>query len=88
MIHGRADAVPEVFHSFYKKNFLLLGTLLYGFAYDNLPYWIIHSISFIALITVTLTFFNNRVIEESKADVIKVSKEIDISNDLHENANI
>ena len=61
---------------------------MYGFAYDNFTLWIIHSISFIALITVTLTFLNKRVIEESKADVIKVSKEIDISNDLHENANI
>ncbi|SDK53590.1 Transmembrane secretion effector [Jeotgalicoccus aerolatus] len=83
-IKGRVFSTMGLFAS----SIVPVGTLLYGFAYDNLPYWIIHSISFIALITVTLTFLNKRVIEESKADVIKVSKEIDISNDLHENANI
>lgn len=65
-----------------------VGTLLYGFAYDYVPFWIIHSISFIALIVITLLFLNSRVIEESRADVEKISKELENADPLHENANI
>lgn len=55
------------------------GTLMYGFAYDYVPFWIIHLVSFIGLVLITLIFLNHRVIEESKADVIKISTEIEAS---------
>lgn len=64
------------------------GTLLYGFAYDYIPFWIIHSISFAALIAVTLIFLNKRVITESKADVLKISADLESSRECHENAHI
>lgn len=64
------------------------GTLLYGFAYDYLSFWIIHITSFAALVAVTLIFLNKRVITESKADVIKISAELDSSKESHENAHI
>lgn len=64
------------------------GTLLYGFAYDYLPFWIIHGISFAALIAVTLIFLNKRVISESKADIIKISAELESSKEVYENAHI
>ncbi|CAD2081725.1 permease [Jeotgalicoccus coquinae] len=64
------------------------GTLLYGFAYDYIPFWIIHSISFIALIAITLIFLNSRVIEESRADVAQISKELEDAASLNENTDI
>ena len=64
------------------------GTLLYGFAYDYIPFWIIHSISFIALIAITLIFLNSRVIEESRADVAQISKELEDAVSLNENTDI
>ena len=65
-----------------------VGTLLYGFAYDYIPFWIIHSISFIALIAITLIFLNSRVIEESRADVAQISKELEDAVSLNENTDI
>lgn len=65
-----------------------VGTLLYGFAYDYIPFWIIHSISFIALIAITLIFLNSRVIEESRADVAQISKELEDAASLNENTDI
>lgn len=64
------------------------GTLLYGFAYDYIPFWMIHGISCAALIAVTLIFLNKRVISESKADVIKISAELESSEESYENAHI
>ena len=65
-----------------------VGTLLYGFAYDYIPFWIIHSISFIALIAITLIFLNSRVIEESRANVAQISKELEDAVSLNENTDI
>src|SRR5699024_11416454 len=41
-----------------------IGTLLYGFAYVYLPFWLIHSISFAALIIIIFIFLNSRVRSE------------------------
>lgn len=65
-----------------------IGTLLYGFAYDYLPFLLIHSISFTALIIIIFTFLNSRVIDESKADVSKVAEELELSKTVHENTGI
>src|SRR5699024_9294830 len=62
----------------------LIGTLLYGFAYDYLPFWLIHSISFTALIIIIFTFLNSRVIDESKEDVSKAAEELELSKTVHE----
>lgn len=72
-IKGRVFAAIGLFAS----SIAPLGTLLYGFAYDYIPFWIIHGLSFIALVTITLIFLNKRVVEESKADLVEIYKNIE-----------
>lgn len=83
-VKGRVFSAMGLFAS----SIVPAGTLLYGFAYDYIPFWIIHGLSFAALIAVTLIFLNKRVISESKADVLKISAELETSKDSHENAHI
>lgn len=75
-IKGRVFSAIGLFAS----SIVPFGTLMYGFAYDYVPFWIIHGVSFIALVVITLIFLNKRVVEESKADVQKISAEIESEN--------
>lgn len=71
-IKGRVFAAIGLFAS----SIAPIGTLLYGFAYDYMPFWLIHSVSFIALITITLIFLNQKVIATSRDDVENITKNL------------
>lgn len=70
-IKGRVFSVISIF----AMSIQPLGTLLYGVLYDLIPYWIIHVVSFILLLTAVIIAIKEDTIEGAKQQFIAKTAE-------------